>query len=197
MMSSPIDEQPRTARFFTSVRRIPLLIGKVGGTRLIGGPYTPLQFVIGALTLFAGYNTMWLWGPWISGFPIVQLAALVLVSATAMWASGHLPSTRRKVHHLAFDLMGAVTDPALGTVNGRQVRIPAPHDAGAVVLVYEEDEAADHDSWAVDAPTHPLTDMPIPTPTPSTSSAPTAPPTAGGFTSGLDRLLAQAGTKEG
>ena len=190
-MSMPVDEQPRIARFFTSIRRIPILIGKAGNSRIPGGPYTPFQFLVGAVVLVVGYNTMPLWGPLVGKFPLVRLIALAVISVFALWASGLLPTTRRKIHNLAFDAVGATLVPAAGKLNGRPVKLPAPHRTTGGVLIDAdefEDLDADLDTGALeDAPAPVLPDSPTP-------SAPAVP--AAGFASGLDRLLEQARTKE-
>jgi len=197
-MSTPDVERPRVSRFYTGVRRIPIMIGKAGNTRLPGGPYSVTQFIAGGVVLAIGWKTMSVWGPLFGTFPLVRLVALLGMAATVLWLAGQLPSTRRKVHHLAADTLGAIANPSAGTLNGQPMKLRSPHRLKGTVLIAG--------APALDEPTPvpvPVPELaPVPTvqavvleetpPTPSTSS-PVAPTR---FASGLDRLLEQARTKE-
>lgn len=199
-MAPALDEKPRTARFYTTIRRIPLLIGKAGNTQLPGGPYTPAQFGVGLIVLVVGYQTMPLWGPMVGRFPLVRLIALLIATVFIVWASGQLPTSKRQLHNLAIDGFGAVVAPAAGKLNGRAVRLTAPHLVGGVVLI-----GADPLDEHLPAESPGLAPAPVvaSTPLPSVPAAPTslvasrrATPTPPAFASGLDRLLEQARTKE-
>lgn len=184
-MTSPGVEDPaRTARFFTSIRRLPLMIGKAGNTRLPGGPYTITQFLAGGLVLFVGYQTMTIWGPLVGQFPLVRLFALLGFAAGAMWLSGQLPSTKRKLHNMVADLAGTAAAPAAGTVNGRPVRLRPPHRVYGTVRL------------ATPSTPEPVVDAVAATDPPDVAAASAVLPVALRFSSGLDRLLAQARVKE-
>lgn len=204
-MSARGDSQPRIARFYTSITRIPLLIGKAGESRIPGGPYNPAQLIVGGLVLLAGWNTMSLWGPLVSSLPLIRILTLIVAAAFCTWASGQLPTSRRKIHNLAFDFTGALTAPTAGKLNGRPVRFPLAHGAGRTVLIEADDSNGDLDAFvgqaeeavappAATAPALPLPDISSEI-SPPEQQAPVAPSPA--FASGLDRLLTQARVKEG
>lgn len=196
-MSTPDVERPRVSRFYTSVRRIPIMIGKAGNTRLPGGPYSVTQFIAGGVVLVIGWNTMSLWGPLFGTFPLVRIVALLGMAVTALWLAGQLPSTRRKIHHLAADTVGAIANPSAGTLNGQPMKLRPPHRLTGTVLIAGApavDEAPV--PTAVPAPvpepvvqTVAVEELPL-TPVAATTAAPIR------FASGLDRLLEQARTKE-
>lgn len=197
-MSTPDVERPRVSRFYTGVRRIPIMIGKAGNTRLPGGPYSVMQFMAGGAVLVIGWNTMSVWGPLFGTFPLVRIVALLGMAATALWLAGQLPSTRRKIHHLAADTMGAIANPSAGTLNGQPMKLRSPHRLTGTVLIAGAPAVDEH------APVHAA--VPVPAPVPAAQavvveevlSAPSAssPVAPTRFASGLDRLLEQARTKE-
>lgn len=203
-MTTPRNEQPRTARFFTGITRIPLLIGKAGNSRLPGGPYTPAQFVVGALVLAVGWKTMPLWGPMAGSFPLIRILALVVASAFALWASGQLPSSRRKIHNLAFDAASVMTAPAAGKLNGRPVRLPAPHRVTGTVLIEADpfEELVEMAAALVGEGANVADESPLVDESPLIPASETTEPqspvvSVPSFASGLDRLLEQARVKEG
>lgn len=206
-MSTSSDERPRTARFYTSISRIPVLIGKIGESRLIGGPYTPTQIVIGVLVLVIGYNTMPVWGPLVGSFALVRIFALLVAAGFALWVSGQLPSSRRKIHNLVIDASGAAFAPGAGKLNGRPVRLPTPHRVGGTVLIEPDPFDTDELEWlaainpAETAPTEPVIGAPRAVDElVLTTAAGIIPPASKipspAFASGLDRLLQQARVKE-
>ncbi|WP_435740105.1 hypothetical protein [Clavibacter nebraskensis] len=132
-MSNP-PSSPRVARFYTSARRIPILIGKMpNGGRILGGPYSILQLVTLGFVFFTGWYTRGLWGPSMS--PLLQILTLVMVSGASTLAAGRIPSTKRKLPDLAMDAMAAVTAPFSGSYQGRPLRLAPPHIAGGAVLL--------------------------------------------------------------
>lgn len=204
-MSSPDTERVRPPRFFTNIRRIPLLIGKAGNTRLPGGPYTVVQICTGVLVLVVGYNTLSVWGPLFGGFPLIRLVALLAGTFGAMMLAGQIPSTRRKVRHVASDTLGAVADPAAGTLNGRAVKLPRPHRVTGSVRIAVAPAPVEHIPTAESAapvtaprravkPARAARTRRRPAGLPAPEFVPTVP--AARFASGLDRLLEQARMKE-
>lgn len=197
-MSTPDVERPRVSRFYTGVRRIPIMIGKAGNTRLPGGPYSVTQFIAGGVVLVIGWNTMSVWGPLFGTFPLVRIVALAGMAVTALWLAGQLPSTRRKIHHLAADTMGAIANPSAGTLNGQPMKLRSPHRLRGTVLIAG--------APVVDEPIPVSAAVPVPAPVPAAQTvvadeAPPAPSASSPvapirFASGLDRLLEQARTKE-
>ncbi|WP_025104786.1 hypothetical protein [Microbacterium paraoxydans] len=211
-MTSPDVERPRVSRFYTSVRRIPIMIGKAGNTRLPGGPYSVTQFIAGGAVLVIGWNTMSLWGSLFGSFPLVRIAALLGMAALALYLAGQLPSTRRKIHHLAADTVGAIANPSAGTLNGQSMKLRAPHRLTGTVLIagapFVDEPAPAAAAAPMPVPEPAATPVPVPEPAAQTAAveeapaAPLATPTAAipaapvRFASGLDRLLEQARTKE-
>lgn len=124
------------ARMFTGARRISIKFGKLpGGGRIWGGPYSLVQVASGSAVLILAWATKSLWGGQLT--PLTQLIAVAIVSAGALWGSGKIPSTRRKIPDLMLDAIGAVTVSGTGRYKGAPVRIPAPHYYGGAVLMLE------------------------------------------------------------
>lgn len=197
-MSSPDVERPRVSRFYTSVRRIPIMIGKAGNTRLPGGPYSVTQFIAGGVVLVIGWNTMSAWGPLFGTFPLVRIIALLGMAATALFLAGQLPSTRRKIHHLAADTVGAIANPSAGTLNGQSPKLRPPHRLTGAVLIADYPTSGPvlaHSTAVNEAPAAARAAMAsVVVDTPLAAPSPAAPSTR--YASGLDRLLEQARTKE-
>lgn len=178
------DSEPRVARFFTPVRRIPLLVGKIGQQKLPFGPYTFMQLLIGAVTAFIGWNTMSLWGPIVGSSPIARLAALLIISVGSILLAAAIPATKRKPHYVAMDTFHAFTSAPVGTYNGDSIRVAKPHQVAGIVLLARE-ESAPIPSVA-EAPQRVATQ-----PVPQRARAAMASPSLS-FQTGLDRLLEQA-----
>ncbi len=198
----PAPRTPQTARFYTAARRVPVLIGKINGTRIWGGPYTLTQLGVGGLVLWVGYQTISLWG---AGFvPLVRLIVLVGVAFGVTWAAGRIPSTRRKIPDLAIDLVASVSLPELGRYKGSPVRIARPHYvSGSVLMHLSHSERPPHHVPVAARPTvaHPITAA-----IPEIRSAPLMPdvedlpanvtPIRPRHATGVERLLEQARQKE-
>lgn len=127
------EQTPQVARFFTGARRIPVLIGKINGARIPGGPYTLTQLGIGGVVLWVGYKTADIWGPGL--FPLIRLIVLAGAAWGATWAAGRIPVTRRRLPDLVADLGTAMSVPQLGSYKGAPVRIPRPHYYEGTVLL--------------------------------------------------------------
>ena len=57
------NDQVEVVRWYTRARRFPKLIGKTpGGEKIWGGPYTLMQFIVGASVFFISVKTRDLWG---------------------------------------------------------------------------------------------------------------------------------------
>lgn len=182
------DNEPRVVRFFTPVRRIPLLIGKIGQAKLPFGPYTFMQLGIGAATAILGWNTMSLWGPLVGSSVIAQLVALLLASVGAVFISASIPATKRKPHYLLADTVGALTSANTGTFNGAPIRIARPHQVTGVVLI--ANDASDQPNPITTTNREPIIQVQE---TPTQKQRPLATSaSAPSFQSGLDRLLEQA-----
>ncbi|TCK58296.1 hypothetical protein [Curtobacterium sp. PhB136] len=127
---------PNVARFYTAARRIPVLIGKINGARIPGGPYTLTQIVVGGIVLWIGYKTTGLWGAGL--YPLVRMTVLAGVAFGSTWATGKIPSTRRRLMDLASDFGTALSLPDLGTYQGRRISIARPHRVAGTVLMQLE-----------------------------------------------------------
>nr|WSX47606.1 hypothetical protein OG409_00590 [Streptomyces sp. NBC_00974]WSX54250.1 hypothetical protein OG409_38325 [Streptomyces sp. NBC_00974] len=119
--------RPRVARVYTSARRHPWVLGKLGDWTIWFGPYTPAQLVVlggGAFTLIKTY----VWWSWAGPVPVVLWLAGVWAVRGAQIA-GQNPFTA---------LLGVVTllgrHPA-GRVAGRVARDrPPAHLRGRFVI---------------------------------------------------------------
>ncbi|UFU16035.1 conjugal transfer protein (plasmid) [Curtobacterium sp. C1] len=130
---------PTVARFYTAARRIPVLIGKINGARIPGGPYTLTQIVVGGIVLWVGYKTAGLWGAGL--YPLVRMTVLAGIAFGATWATGKIPTTRRRLMDLASDFSTALSLPELGSYKGKRISIARPHLVGGTVLMQLEPEA--------------------------------------------------------
>ncbi|MBT1543200.1 hypothetical protein KK103_15665 [Curtobacterium flaccumfaciens pv. flaccumfaciens] len=138
---STADQEHRTVvRFFTRVRRVPILLGKLNGWKIPGGPYTLTQMGIGSVVLVVGWNSKPLWGPLTGLTPLLQLGFLLAFSAGATWAAGKIPQSNRKLPDLVQDAYGAFTVPASGRYKGALIRLPRPQQVEGVVLMQWDDE---------------------------------------------------------
>ncbi|CAQ03330.1 hypothetical protein ACR8AM_10950 [Clavibacter sepedonicus] len=217
---SDLQNASRVARFYTSARRIPILLGKwPNGGRIPGGPYRIVQLVVGSLVFVIGWNTRWLWGG--SQIPLAQLFTLVLVTAAATWLSGRIPSTKRKLPNLLMDSMTALTAPGHGTYRGRIFRLAPPHVAGGAVLLGDgllehpaddiESSVEAHEPAAESGPSsvvHSAAPVLVAAADPADAPSPSSEATEGlpdnviplvprsSYGTGLERLLDQARRKE-
>lgn len=200
---------PNVARFYTAARRIPVLIGKINGARIPGGPYTLTQIVVGGIVLWIGYKTAGLWGAGL--YPLVRMTVLAGVAFGSTWATGKIPSTRRRLMDLASDFGTALSLPDLGTYQGRRISIARPHRVDGTVLMQLEPgvqivtAAVVTAPAAVAEPTAPAVALPAPAAVEAETEA--APPTEAelpsnviplrrSYATGVERLLEQARRKE-
>lgn len=151
----------QTLRWYTRARKLPRLIGKLpGGGQIIGGPYTPVQFVGAAAVIVVGNKTMGLWGMW-SG--LVNYVILGVAAIATLFGLGLVKSTGRNPLTAGFSLASALVAPRLGRYRGKAVKMPKPHrvssrvvcpvrDSGAPTL--EVVTAQEHDEPVVAAPAH-------------------------------------------
>lgn len=206
---------PSVARFYTAARRIPVLIGKINGARIPGGPYTLTQIVVGGIVLWIGYKTAGLWGAGL--YPLVRMTVLAGIAFGATWATGKIPTTRRRLMDLASDFSAALSLPELGTYQGKRISIARPHMVGGTVLLQLEPgtavpaETAARPSTSTIETTAAVTTIPaVPTapaePVPAIAPAPTPAaedelppnviPLRRSYATGVERLLEQARRKE-
>jgi hypothetical protein len=204
---------PNVARFYTAARRIPVLIGKINGARIPGGPYTLTQIVVGGIVLWIGYKTTGIWGA--SLYPLVRMTVLAGVAFGSTWATGKIPSTRRRLMDLASDFGTALSLPDLGTYQGRRISIARPHRVDGTVLMQLEPgvqvatAAVAAAPAAVAEPTAPAAAVPVPAiaAVEAAVEADAAPATEAelpsnviplrrSYATGVERLLEQARRKE-
>lgn len=203
---------PNVARFYTAARRIPVLIGKINGARIPGGPYTLTQIVVGGIVLWIGYKTAGLWGAGL--YPLVRMTVLAGIAFGTTWATGKIPSTRRRLMDLASDFGTALSLPDLGTYQGRRISIARPHRVDGTVLMQLEPGvqiATAAAPVAVAEPAAPALAIPAPAPAPAAveaeAEAVAAPATEAelpsnviplrrSYATGVERLLEQARRKE-
>jgi len=204
-MSISPNEDRRAARFFTSARHVNIMVGKwPNGGRIPGGPYTPVQMLIGSVDLVVGKWTLPIWGGLLGSSPLVQFIGLLIFAGAATWGSGKIPSTRRKLTDLSLDAVNAATVSSAGKYRGAGIRLQPPRIfTGSVLFQLDELEQED-----VELAPQELTAPAAASPTPTAASPVELPeqepahaeplpdnvipfkPRA--FASGLDRLLEQA-----
>lgn len=110
-----------TVTFYTRGRRFPLMFGKWSdGTRIPGGPYTSIQALGGAGSLFLLWQTMGVWGH----FGLLNAAILLGVPFGLTLFLRHVPLGGRNPFLLVFGLATALAQPGSGTLHGRPVRLP-------------------------------------------------------------------------
>lgn len=202
-MSVADQEHRVVVRFFTRVRRVPILLGKLNGWKIPGGPYTLTQMGIGSIVLVVGWNSKPIWGSLTGLSLFLQLGALLAFSAGATWAAGKIPQTNRKLPDLVQDAYGAFTVPASGRYKGALIRLPRPHQVEGVVLMQWGEEAAAVLATAPARPAIPAKVAPAPAPIPvaATPDTPTPSPEQQlpdnvipirRYATGVERLLEQA-----
>ena len=198
---------PQTARFFTGARRISIRFGKLpNGGRIPGGPYTLVQVAVGSVVLLAGWWTKPIWGPSV-GTPLTQILALGVCAAAALWGSGKIPSTRRKIPDLLLDTLSAVTVPGTGRYKDQPVKLTPPRYYGGTVLMLAEpgelavpaQATVQLSAIAVDTRTEPTPEIHAAAEIPELDELPAnviplRPRT--NYATGLDRLLDQARRKD-
>lgn len=116
-------QEIRVGKFFTRSRKIPVLIGRLmDGSKIWGGPYTILQVVIGAVTIFLMWqtNNQGLWG---LGNIIIDMPLCLGVGWGAAWASGRIPSTRRNLLNAALSTSAGFVQSRAGIYKGKPLRV--------------------------------------------------------------------------
>lgn len=198
-MSISPNEDRRAARFFTSARRVNIMVGKwPNGGRIPGGPYTPVQMLIGSVVLVVGKWTLPYWGGLLGSSPLVQFIGLIIIAAGATWGSGKIPSTRRKLTDLSLDAVNAATVSSAGKYRGAGIRLQPPRIfTGTVLFRLDELEQEPAEQIAPQTAAAPVTAPTVELPEQEPAEAEPLPdnvipfkPRA--FASGLDRLLEQA-----
>ncbi|WP_144662898.1 hypothetical protein [Paenarthrobacter nicotinovorans] len=171
-----------TVRFFTMSRKFPKLIGRMyDGSKIWGGPYTTVQFTVMGIVAVAGFSSKSLWS---TGFGLIDLALSVIVAWLVGFLAGMLPIGARSPAILGLGLLNRLMAPAAGTWDGSARRPVKPRIvAGAGFGVPERQEPA----------TNP--EVPVPRPDHASLSEERYVPEPAGPATGLERLLAQTGSK--
>lgn len=112
----------RAAKWFTSARKFPQLIGRTpDGTQLPGGPYTITQLVVGGVVALLLWNTTGLWARFGLAGNIVIGPALVI---GAVFAAGKIPFEMRSPVIIGTGWINALSR----SMSGRSpVRLVPPH----------------------------------------------------------------------
>lgn len=180
------DDQVEVVKWYTHVRRFPQLIGKThNGTSLWGGPYTLTQILIGAGVLIIGGKTHSWWGR--SGL-VVDALLLIGIAYGAVVLAGRIPIGARNPLSVVTGLVTAFSRPRFGTVAGSPIRLRPPHlVAGRTDFAagYRADPIPAKSETPISASTSPA---PTTFPTPAVAARPRP------ALSGVQRLLASAGT---
>lgn len=193
------------ARWYTSARRFPQLIGRTpDGSKLAGGPYTILQLVVGGVVLFVLWNTTWLWA---RGGLFVNIAIGGGLLFGSVWLTGRLPYNLRNplvvvggwVHALerATGRAADVRLPRACRPVGGQVLMLIPPTTTITAAAPVDDVCTPTVEPAGDAAAEgaPVTGASRPTPPPVVPDpGPVGALVGGPALSGVQRLLASAGS---
>lgn len=130
------------ARWYTSARRFPQLIGRTpDGSKLPGGPYTILQLVAAAVTVFVLWHTAWAWARF--GFISNLLVAAGLLFGS-VWLAGRLPYGMRNPLVIVGGWLSASERAMGGARPPVRLRRPRLARGGQVVMITD---------WAADSAT--------------------------------------------
>ncbi|MDX3075902.1 hypothetical protein [Streptomyces sp. MI02-7b] len=120
-------ERDRVARVYTSARRHPWVLGKLGDFTLPFGPYTPAQLMVmagGALVLIRTFS----WWSWLGPLPVVAWGV-------AIWAARGTKIAGRSPMAAAVGWVMLMAAPGAGRIGGRAVRDRRPRTFhGAFVI---------------------------------------------------------------
>ncbi|MFJ5218761.1 hypothetical protein ACIP98_29080 [Streptomyces sp. NPDC088354] len=120
-------ERDQVARVYTSARRHPWVLGKLGDFTLPFGPYTPAQLAVmagGALVLIRTFS----WWSWLGPLPVVAWGV-------AIWAARGTKIAGRSPVAAAVGWLMLLAAPAAGRIGGRAARDRGPHRlSGAFVI---------------------------------------------------------------
>ncbi|WP_095757833.1 hypothetical protein [Streptomyces xinghaiensis] len=108
----------RVGRVYTSARRHPWVLGKLGDFTLPLGPYTPAQITVaftGAIVLVKTFA----WWSWLGPVPVIALGV-------AVWAVRGARIGGRAPIAAALGWLGLCLQPAAGRIGGRAARDRAP-----------------------------------------------------------------------
>ena len=124
----------RAAKWFTSARKFPQLIGRTpDGTQLPGGPYTITQLVVGGVVALLLWNTTGVWARFgLAGNIVVGPALLI----GAVFAAGKIPFEMRSPVVVGAGWINALSRSTAGST---PVRLRPPHRSfGHPVLMVTE-----------------------------------------------------------
>jgi hypothetical protein len=122
------------ARFFTRGVKFPRLLGTTpDGKKIPGGPYTMLQ-AVGGLTAFL--LTQFTKPLWTNGSTFTELLVIAAVTIGVGYALRHVRAGGRNPASAALSIATVLSQPKLGRLQGRPIRIRRPHLlAGTAVTV--------------------------------------------------------------
>ncbi|MFF0386820.1 hypothetical protein [Streptomyces sp. NPDC004286] len=166
----------RVSRFYTSARRHPWVLGKVGDWKIPLGPYTPAQIVVfvgGGFVLFKTIS----WWSWLGPVPLV-------LWLLAVWAVRRPTIRGRAPMQAALGWVLLACQPQGGRIGGRAARDRAPRAllGGFTIEALVEDFGAGRCR-----PVLPCAGAPR-----SRRSEPAVPARAAGPVSGVQHLVALA-----
>ncbi len=114
-------------RQFTRAFKIPVLVGKIEGFSLPGGPYTLTQLVVTVLVFVLACWLRPLWGHW----GVLDFAAAAAGAAPCGFLAGKLSFGARDPLAIASSVLAGLVSPRFGRHQGRPVRWPAPRPGRA------------------------------------------------------------------
>lgn len=129
-------EELEVARFYTRSRRFPKMVGRLpDGTRIWGGPYTPVQFLAGGVVLLGALITRSWWG--FDGSLLFDLPVAVGMAWGAAYLTGRIPVTKRNLLSIIGGAITAVRAPRAGRYRAAPIRLRPPHQVTGRVQIDE------------------------------------------------------------
>lgn len=126
------EAQQEVVRFYTSTRRVPKMIGKLGnGEMLLGGPYTLAQvgWAAGLFSLLFATR-----GSWDLGGVVNNVTAMLALPLAVGFFAGKIPSSGRNPIPV-LGLLPAAFGASGGRYRDRIIRLPRPHSVEGATLL--------------------------------------------------------------
>lgn len=145
-------EQQEILRWFTRVKRVPKVIGKLpGGVTIPFGPFKLGAVLAGAFVAFVLYRTMDLW-PIQSG--LIRLGAVLVLSVATVFIANALPSVGRNPLLWFVGTASLLTASPGGTRDGRPLKINRPYQVTHRIAISRTDQETEEPT-TVPAPAAP------------------------------------------
>ena len=182
-------EQVEVAKWYTHVRRIPIMLGSFSdGSKVPGGPYSISQAAGGLVFFIAARATSGLWS--LTGVAVLDLVLAAAAAWGVAWGVGRIDTKGRNPLRILAGLYRVLAAPSEGTIQGVRAKPRRPHLVGHAGRSTSTEPSSPRPlSSSVPAPRA----EPEPTPAPPAvvDALPASPtPSSAGPLTGVQRLLA-------